>query len=131
MGVANVDDTAWQVAARDWFVAELDGPRMFFAVAEIDGQVVAGAMATLRFEAPSPLTPAGVNALVANVATLPEFRGRGLARACTQEVVRWVREETDAAQVDLFATGMGAGLYESLGFREVAWPAMRLLVPRG
>ncbi|MBC9822377.1 GNAT family N-acetyltransferase [Terrabacter sp. MAHUQ-38] len=127
MGVAGVDDAAWRRGAVEWFERELGGPRACVVVAEgPDGRVVAGAMGGLRFETPSPVNPNGVWGLLNNVATQPEARRRGLARACVPGVLDWFRDETDATVVELFATGEGAALYEELGFTPTAWPAMRL-----
>ena len=50
----------------------------------------------------------------------------GLARACVVGVLDWLRDETEATVVELFATGEGSGLYEELGFTPTAWPAMRM-----
>ena len=60
----------------------------------------------------------------------PDARRQGLARACVVEVLRWLREDTEAHVVELFATGEGAGLYDELGFTPTAWPAMRLRLGR-
>ena len=131
MGVAGVDDTRWREAAHVWLERELGGRHTCVALAVAsDGRVAAGAMGALRFETPSPVNPNGVWALVNNVATQPDARRQGLARACVAEVLRWLREDTEARAVELFATGTGAGLYEQLGFTPTAWPAMRLRLDR-
>jgi GNAT superfamily N-acetyltransferase len=131
MGVPGVEAHGWRDAAAEWLRRELDGPNACAVVAQgIDGRVVAAAMGTLRFETPSPANPSGVSALVNNVATQPEARRRGLARECVVGVLDWLRDDTSAGVVELFATGEGAGLYEDLGFTRTAWPAMRLRLPR-
>ena len=131
MRVPGVDDRGWRDAAAEWFTRELEGPHVCVVLAQTsDGRVVAGAMATLRFETPSPVNPNGVWGLVSNVATQPEARRQGLARECVVGVLDWLRHDTSAGVVELFATGEGAGLYEDLGFTRTAWPAMRLRLPR-
>ena len=131
MGVAGVDEPGWRRAAIRWFESALDGPHACVVVAEDPGgRIVAGAMGGLRFETPSPVNPNGVWGLVNNVATRPEARRQGLARACVVGVLDWLRDETDATVVELFATGDGASLYEELGFLATAWPAMRLRLSR-
>jgi GNAT superfamily N-acetyltransferase len=131
MGVPGVEDARWRTAATEWFARELDGPHTCVVLAEDPGgRVVAGAMGALRFETPSPVNPNGVWGLLNNVATQPEARRQGLARACVVSVLDWFRDETAATVVELFATGEGAGLYEELGFSRTAWPAMRLRLPR-
>jgi GNAT superfamily N-acetyltransferase len=87
-------------------------------------------MGSLRLEMPSPVNPNGVWGLLSNVATLPEGRRQGLARACVVGVLYWFRDETEASAIELFATGEGSGLYEGLGFAVTAWPAMRLRLDR-
>jgi GNAT superfamily N-acetyltransferase len=127
MGVAGVSDPAWRDAARTWFERELAHPHTCVVVADdAQGEVVASAMGRLRFEAPSPSNSSGVSGIVSNVATLPAARRRGLARACVSAVVEWFRDETEAEQLELFATGEGAGLYVDLGFAPTAFPAMRM-----
>lgn len=131
MGVDGVDDPGWRAAAVRWFEGALGGPHACVVVAEdLGGRVVAGAMGGLRFETPSPVNPNGVWGLVNNVATRPEARRQGLARACVVGVLDWFRDETEATVVELFATGEGSGLYEELGFTPTAWPAMRLRLQR-
>jgi GNAT superfamily N-acetyltransferase len=131
MGVPGVDDPRWREAALGWLERELGGRHTCVALAVAsDGRAVASAMAALRFETPSPVNPTGVWGLVNNVATYPEARRQGLARACVGEVLRWLREETEAHVVELFATGEGSGLYAELGFTPTAWPAMRLRMDR-
>lgn len=131
MGVPGVDEPGWQLAAVRWFEQALGGSDACVVLAEdTDGRVVAGAMAGLRFETPSPVNPNGVWGLVNNVATRPEARRQGLARACVVGVLDWLQEQTEATVVELFATGEGASLYEELGFVPTAWPAMRLRLPR-
>ncbi|MEO7784353.1 MAG: GNAT family N-acetyltransferase [Terracoccus sp.] len=131
MGSLGAADANWRDAARAWFERELAGPHTCVMVAEDEhGLVVSSAMGRLRREAPSPTNPAGVSGAVSNVVTLPGARGRGLARACLGTLLEWFDEETEAGQLELFATGDGAGLYESVGFRVTAWPAMRMRLRR-
>src|SRR5262245_58136951 len=112
MGVPGVEDDGWRQAAKEWFEREFggrhtggEGPHHCVVVAERpDGYIVAGAMGALRFETPSPVNPNGVWGLLNNVATEPEARRQGLARACVEGVLAWFREETEASVVELFAT---------------------------
>lgn len=131
MGVPGVDEVRWREAARVWFEQELGQRHTCVVVAEdASGAVVASAMGRLRYEAPSPTNPGGVSGIVSNVVTLPAARRQGLARACLAELLAWFRDETDAGQLELFATGDGAGLYESFGFAPTDHPALRRRVPR-
>lgn len=130
MGVQGVGDEQWRQGAARWFEREHAQRHTIAVIAERDGHVLAGAMGSLRFEMPSPLSPNGVWGLLSNVATFPEARRQGLARACVIGVLDWFEHETDASVVELFATGEGAGLYEELGFTGTSWPAMRMRLPR-
>lgn len=131
MGVSGVDALEWRQGAARWFTSErAQRHTAAFLAVDGDGHVVAGAMGSLRFEMPSPLNPNGVGGLLNNVATRPEARRQGLARACVVGVLDWFRDETEASVIELFATGEGSGLYEELGFRVTTWPAMRLRLPR-
>ncbi len=56
-------------------------------------------------------------AWIGMVLTMPEFRGRGLARGLMEHCLGWL-EGRGARQVKLDATDMGRPLYEKLGFRE-------------
>lgn len=131
MAVPGVDEPGWRRAATRWFETSLERADACVVLAEDPaGRVLAGAMGGLRHETPSPVSPNGVWGLVNNVATRPEARRRGLARACVVGVLDWLSEETEATVVELFATGEGASLYEELGFSPTPWPAMRLRLSR-
>lgn len=130
MGVGGVDAQEWRQDAVRWFQGEPAQRHTCAIVAERDGTVLAGAMGSLRFEMPSPVNANGVWGLLSNVATVPEARGQGLARACVVGVLDWFQHETEASMLELFATGEGAGLYEHLGFRVTTWPAMRMRLTR-
>ncbi len=130
MGVPGVDHPEWRQGAARWFEREQAQRHTCAVIAERDGHVLAGAMGSLRFEMPSPINPNGVWGLLNNVATVPEARRQGLARACVVGVLDWFQHETEASVLELFATGEGSGLYEELGFAVTAWPAMRMRLPR-
>ncbi|MDE9367274.1 GNAT family N-acetyltransferase [Luteipulveratus sp. YIM 133132] len=126
MGVADAEGERWREAAAAWFDATWDSPDIALFVAEVGGEVVASAMATLRRVVPSPGAAGGRQVLVHNVCTLPHARGHGHAQAVFDALMVWVREESGAEGAELFATGQGRGMYERVGFREVTFPAMRL-----
>lgn len=129
MGV-DTSATAWQVPARTWFEAHLDRPEVHGVLVEDDGVVVAGGLAEVQLLVPGPSNPNGSTGLISNVATLPAHRGRGHARTVMDELVRWLREQTDASRIDLFATASGGRIYAAMGFVDAGNPAMRLRVPR-
>ncbi len=58
----------------------------------------------------------GLEALIVNVYTEPEWRRRGVARRIVEEIVAWARANGRDTIV-LHASQDGRGLYESIGFR--------------
>lgn len=132
MGTASaaIADPVWRRAAHDWFAerAAADGVRI--VVAQVDGRVVSGAVGEVTALIPGPNTVTGSVGLISNVATLHGFRGRGLAAACTDDLLRWFVDETDVRRVDLFATEAGALIYTRRGFTVRGFEAMVLPVAR-
>ncbi len=127
---AALEAPTWRLAARDWFLDAVDAAAVWVVVAEVDGEVVAGAVGEVTALIPGPGCPNGSVGLVSNVATLPEHRGQGLAAACTDDLLAWFRERTDVTRVDLFATPAGARIYTPRGFVANGFPAMRWNLPR-
>ncbi|MBI4898861.1 MAG: GNAT family N-acetyltransferase [Actinobacteria bacterium] len=125
MGDLRTDEPAWRAAARSWFVAHVDSPDVALRVVEVDGEVVASAVAHLRTHLPSPGNLSGRIATISNVSTFVEHRGHGYGRLAFEAALAWTRE-SGAEVAELFATGMGQGLYESAGFTVHSMPAMRL-----
>jgi GNAT superfamily N-acetyltransferase len=123
-------DPAWRLAAHGWFVDRVEMPHVRAVVAEVDGEVASGAVGEVTALIPGPTCPNGSVGLISNVATFEPHRGRGLAAACTDDVLRWFAERTDVTRVDLFATEAGARLYRPRGFSASPFPAMRRTVTR-
>jgi GNAT superfamily N-acetyltransferase len=73
----------------------------------------------------SPASPAGLIGYVFSVVTDPDQRRKGYSRGCTTALLDWFRAR-GVGMVDLRASEEGESLYESLGFRRTADPAMRL-----
>lgn len=89
-------------------LARSDGP-MRTAVARLDGKPVASAQGTL----------VGRAVAIYNVATLGEARGRGIGAAVTTAVLR--DAVTRGARFGVLESStMGHGVYERIGFRDVA-----------
>ena len=85
-------------------------------VAEADGQVVASSGLVFFERPPDAGNLAGVDAYLMNMYTVPAWRGRGLARALLDEIVRFVRT-TDARRIWLHASEAGRPIYADAGFR--------------
>ncbi len=83
-------------------------------------RVVAGAGAQVRRTLPHPREPDGTahgnQAIVLNVYTEPEWRGRGIARTLMQSIIRWAGDAGMHTLV-LHASDAGRPLYERMGFR--------------
>jgi N-acetylglutamate synthase len=86
-------------------------------VGAVDGQIVTTSMAFLTGDVVG----------VYNVATLPDWRGKGFGRAMTWAAVVWGRERGARVAV-LQASEMGYPVYERMGFREVV-PYVQLVAP--
>nr|WP_240942955.1 GNAT family N-acetyltransferase [Planosporangium thailandense] len=77
---------------------------------------------------PSPANPTGEVGYVFSVATDPDHRRRGYARACMQRLLAWFSHR-GVTQIDLRASTDGEPMYRSLGFERTRDPAMRLVLP--
>lgn len=116
LGVAEAEFRS-RLAERDRFAAYVvDGP---------DG-LVACAAGWLERRLPGVLMTPDVGH-VANICTEPARRREGLARACLEALLGWLRG-AGVRRVDLHATEQGAPLYHSLGFTAPAYPALTLLL---
>ena len=126
MGDPLVSDPSWQAAARQWFAAHVDDADVALRVVEVEGEIVAGAVAHVRTHLPSPGNASGRIATISNVSTFSEHRGQGYGRLAFEAVLAWAQESSHAEVADLFATGMGQGMYAAAGFSVHPMPAMRL-----
>jgi GNAT superfamily N-acetyltransferase len=132
MGMLNTGaDPGWRDRAEAWFAERLDDKDDFaaFVVAHPDG-VVSCAAGLCDRHAPGPGNPDGVQGLVFNMSTDPDWRRRGYARACLDALLAWFRDETEARVINLHATGEGIALYRSYGFAEPRYPALQLRLVR-
>ena len=84
-------------------------------VAEEDGQIIATSGLIFFEQAPTPINLVGNEGYVLNMYTLPQWRGRGIARTLLEEIIRYVKK-TGIPQLWLYATDEGRPLYEKLGF---------------
>lgn len=119
---------AWSMHASQWFerlVDDVSSAR--FPVIEIDGSIVATAIGTLEIGVPNPHCPKGRTVRLANVNTLPQYRGRGYGTKLVLDVIDWARVNK-ADRVDLSATPEGQRLYEKLGFTKTSAPRMKLVL---
>lgn len=125
---AGADDDPWRSEARDRFATWLADPGLaaaFVAVDPSDG-VVAGAVGLVDRRIPSPGRLEDRGGRVLSVATHPEHRRRGLARACVGALLDWFEHEAGVPVVDLAASPDGEPLYRTLGFTPSYGTALRL-----
>lgn len=108
-------------------LAEADGDFVAFVVDHPDrpGALAALVAGTLEYRMGRAGNPHGRVGYVFSVATDPDARRRGYARACMEELLEWFRAR-GAAQVDLNASADAEPLYASLGFVRKPDPSMRL-----
>ncbi|MFH8340728.1 GNAT family N-acetyltransferase [Streptomyces sp. AM6-12] len=91
------------------------------------GALAALAAGTVDYRVGTPLDPRGRVGYVFSVATDPDARRRGYARACMDELLGWFRER-GAGHVLLTTSPDARPLYESLGFTRDPDPSMRLVL---
>jgi len=118
----------WRMHAREWFDRLVDDAGSArFPVIEVDGEIVATAIGTLEIGVPNPHCPRGRTVRLANVITLPQYRGRGYGTRLVLHLINWARA-IEADRVDLSATPEGQRLYEKVGFTMTSAPRMKLVL---
>ncbi|WP_030181282.1 GNAT family N-acetyltransferase [Streptomyces violaceorubidus] len=132
--IASVDpdaSTEWQAESLSALRGRLADPDGSFAAFVVDHPERPGALAalvvgTLEYRIGGPGRPAnGLIGYVFSVATDPDARRRGYARACMDELLEWFRER-GAGHVMLTASPDAEPLYASMGFTRDTTPSMRL-----
>jgi len=125
-------DAPWRRTARDWFAEQLASPDTFaaYVVDDPGAGVVAGAAGNVDAHPPGPHDLTTLRGHLYNVSTHPDFRRRGLARACVAALMEWFQDETGVGQVELHATDDGVDLYRALGFSESRFPTLRFRTTR-
>ena len=84
-------------------------------VAEDEGRVIADAVIYLFETMPDEVNVRGLIAMLYNVYTLPEYRGRGIMAQMLPEVIRLARE-AGAVELKMTAEKKAIPLYERMGF---------------
>jgi GNAT superfamily N-acetyltransferase len=125
-----VADPVWRAASRAWFAERVEAPGVRVVVADDAGEVVSAAVGEVTGLIPGPNAPNGTVGLISNVATRHTHRRRGLAAACTDDLLHWFEHDTEVTRIDLFATPEGARLYSPRGFRPRGFEGMCLRLTR-
>ncbi|MEU1044503.1 GNAT family N-acetyltransferase [Streptomyces sp. NPDC005897] len=122
--------TEWQAESLPALRTRLADPDGSFAAFVVDHPERPDALAalvvgTLEYRIGGPDRPAnGLIGYVFSVATDPDARRRGYARACMDELLEWFRER-GAGHVMLTASPDAEPLYASMGFTHDTTPSMR------
>ncbi|MDX3689450.1 GNAT family N-acetyltransferase [Streptomyces europaeiscabiei] len=108
-------------------LAGSDGEFAAFVVDRPDrpGALAALVVGTIDYRIGKAGNPRGAVGHVFSVATDPDCRRRGYARACMEALVDWFRE-VGAGHVHLTASPDAEPLYASMGFRRRPDPLMQL-----
>ncbi|WP_369237262.1 GNAT family N-acetyltransferase [Streptomyces sp. R21] len=127
---ASGDSTDWHAESLPTVrgrLASADGDFAAFVVdhPERPGALAALVVGTIEYRIGRANNPHGMVGHVFSVATDPDARRRGYARACMETLLDWFRAK-GAAQVDLNASADAEPLYASLGFVRKPDPSMRL-----
>jgi len=121
--------TEWHVPAlpalRDRLARDEDFAAFTVDHPERPGALAALVVGTVDYRIGKAANPHGKAGYVFSVATDPDARRRGYARACMDELLEWFRER-GAGQVLLTASAEAEPLYASLGFVHKPDPAMSL-----
>ncbi|NGO47829.1 GNAT family N-acetyltransferase [Streptomyces ureilyticus] len=127
---AGDSSTGWQAESLPTLRVKLADRGGDFAAFVVDhpsrlDALAALAVGTVEYRIGRAGNPHGAVGYVFSVATDPDARRRGYARACMETLLDWFREK-GAAQVDLNASAEAEPLYASLGFVRKPDPSMRL-----
>ncbi|WP_461071065.1 GNAT family N-acetyltransferase [Streptomyces pseudoechinosporeus] len=108
-------------------LADDEGDFAAFVVDHPDrpGALAALVAGTIEYRIGRAGNPHGCVGYAFSVATNPDVRRRGYARACMESLLDWFREK-GATQVDLNASAEAEPLYASMGFVRKPDPSMRL-----
>ncbi|MFD4262416.1 GNAT family N-acetyltransferase [Streptomyces sp. NPDC058534] len=122
--------TDWHAESLPALRARLADPDGAFAAFVVEAPGRPGAPAalvagTLEYRIGRTGNPHGLIGYVFSVATDPDARRRGYARACMEELLEWFRER-GAGHVMLTASADAEPLYTSMGFVRDTDPSMRL-----
>ena len=111
------DPLPWQLegSVRRFVWKHMQDNTCLGVVAEEDGRVIADAVIYLFETMPDEVNIRGLTAMLYNVYTLPEYRGRGIMAQMLPEVIRLARE-AGAVELKMTAEKKAIPLYERMGF---------------
>ena len=117
----DVSQPTWREAAMSAFTRRLAPGQdlVAFVIDAEQGRLAASAVGTIFDSLPGPNRPDGRTGWLLNLATAPEFRGRGYARATSTALLDWFHGQ-GVRRVEMLASTAGEALAKSLGFTEPA-----------
>ena len=120
--------TPWQLegSVRRFVWKHMQDNTCLGVVAEDEGRVIADAVIYLFETMPDEVNVRGLTAMLYNVYTLPEYRGRGIMAQMLPEVIRLARE-AGAVELQMTAEKKAIPLYERMGFH-VNEDAMKMVL---
>ena len=104
-----------EVSVRRFVCRHMQDNTCLGVVAEDEGRVIADAVIYLFETMPDEVNVRGLTAMLYNVYTLPEYRGRGIMAQMLPEVIRLARE-AGAVELKMTAEKKAIPLYERMGF---------------
>jgi GNAT superfamily N-acetyltransferase len=115
----DVSQPTWRQAALAAFTERLAPGRDLtaFVIDGEQGKLAASAVGTIFDSLPGPNRPDGRTGWLLNLATAPEYRGRGYARATCTALLDWFHGQ-GVRRVEMHASPAGEALAKSLGFTE-------------
>ncbi len=127
---ASDPSTRWHGESLPTLKTKLGEPEADFVAFVVDHPERPGALAslvagTIDYRIGKPGDPQGKVGFVFSVATDPDARRRGYARACMQTLLEWFRTR-GARRVQLTTSPEAEPLYVSLGFRPKPNPLLEL-----
>ena len=122
------DPLPWQLegSVRRFVWKHMQDNTCLGVVCEIDGKVIADAIIYLFETMPDEVNIRGLTAMLYNVYTLPEYRGRGIMAQMLPEVIR-LAKEAGAVELKMTAEKKAIPLYERMGFHVNA-DAMKMVL---
>lgn len=103
-------------AMRSYYLEHI-GKDLICWFAIVDGKTVATSSLNLALRIPYHNNLQGAEGYILNVYTLPEFRGKGIARQLILEIMNYARK-TGVKRLWLDSSKMGRSVYRSCGFIE-------------
>jgi GNAT superfamily N-acetyltransferase len=102
-------------ASRAYFSERMASGELFVWLAEENGEVVGTSGLEFFHKPPTFHNTASLQAYVHSMYTLPNWRGRGIARSLLQQIIQYVRT-TPSRCIYLHASEMGFPVYRKVGF---------------